>query len=326
MQPSAKGEIVQEYLRKYPSYESKRIARLIVADLPEVFGDAEKARRIVRYYRGACGAQSREELDPEHYLPQVEAPESDSPIWTPYMIEKDAFPILAGGDLHLPYHDQDVLEMFIEHGVSIGAKTVLLAGDLVDFYQISRFEKDPRNRSTNEEVDMLCEVLGLIHSSIPDAQILYKFGNHEERFDKHMMDAAPELYKLPEMHLDSIITGRCSFIKIIKDRRVINANGLNIIHGHEYTGSVTNPVNPARGLFTRAKKSALCFHFHQTSEHSEPTIEDKLITTWSVGCMCERHPLYSPLNKWNHGFADITFGDSTLFNVHNHRIVNYKLM
>lgn len=326
MKASIKGEIVQEYLKKYAAYESKRIARIITAEMPEVFPDIESTRTLIRYYRGALGEANRQDLTPESFVPRIQAPPCEEPEWRPYELKTEDFPILAGGDLHIPYHDQDILEMFIEHGIRTGARTVLLAGDWIDFYLVSHFQKDPRKRSTVEELDILCGVLELLHKHMPEARIVYKLGNHEERFDAHLMNAAPELFKLPELHLSAILMQRCPFIEIVDNRRVIHVNGLNIIHGHEYTGGVTAPVNPARGLFMRAKKSSMCFHFHQTSEHSEPTIEDKLITTWSVGCMCERHPLYSPLNKWNHGFADITLDDDLLFNVHNHRIVHYKLM
>jgi len=44
---------------------------------PEVFASAEKARSIVRYYRGANGSENRSELNPEHYVPRFTAPKSD---------------------------------------------------------------------------------------------------------------------------------------------------------------------------------------------------------------------------------------------------------
>jgi hypothetical protein len=69
----------------------------------------------------------------------------------------------------------------------------------------------------------------------------------------------------------------------------------------------------------------MCFHFHQTSEHTEPTISGEIITCWSVGCLCNLHPEYMPLNKWNHGFAEI-YNEDGFFNVKNRKIINYKLL
>ncbi len=89
--------------------------------------------------------------------------------------------------------------------------------------------------------------------------------------------------------------------------------------------NISNPVNPARGLYNRAKKIALYFHFHQTSEHNESAINGDIITTWSGGCMCDLHPEYLPLNKWNNGFVEI-YNDDEFFNIRNRKIVNYRLV
>lgn len=320
------GELTKEYLRKYPSYGSTRIARLLFKEFPVEFGNIEKARRIIRYYRGSTGIKDRTHLSPETYIPRVEVPPSDEIIYEPYILGKERFPIIIGSDAHIPYHDQDILEMFVDRAIRIRARTIILNGDWIDFHLLSRFVRDPRKRDIKGELDLLVQILKLIHEKVPHAKLIYKFGNHEERFDIYLMQAAPEMYKLPEMKLSSLLLQKCPFITIVEMKRVIHAEGLNIIHGHEYKNAIITPVNPARGLFMRAKKSAICGHFHQTSEHSEPTIEDKLITTWSTGCMCEKHPQYMPLNNWNHGFAEVYLSEEGLYNVINRRIVNYKLL
>lgn len=326
MSISIQGELTKEYLRRFPSYGSRRIARILYSEFPIEFGSIEKARKYIRYYRGSSGIENRSKLTAETFIPRVEVPESDAISYDPFVLEKKDFPILIGSDAHIPYHDQDVIEMFIDRGVEIGAKTVILNGDWIDFYMISHFTRDPRMRSIKEELDEFLEIAEIIHKTIPQARLILKFGNHEERFDAYLMNAAPEMFKLPEMKLSSLLSQKCSYIEIVEMKRVIHAEGLNIIHGHEYKNAIITPVNPARGLFIRAKKSAICGHFHQTSEHSEPTIEDKLITTWSTGCMCDRHPQYMPLNNWNHGFAEVYLDEEGLYHVINRRIVNYKML
>jgi hypothetical protein len=44
-----------------------------------------------------------------------------------------------------------------------------------------------------------------------------------------------------------------------------------------------------------------------------------ITTTWSLGCLCELHPAYLPINKWNHGFAIVDV-DGNNFHVRNKRI------
>lgn len=326
MTATARGELVKEYLLKYPYLGSRRLARLLHNEFPLEFRDVELARRVIRYYRGSSGDIDKAKLTEETFIPKVEMPESDEILYEPFGLTKEFFPVMIGSDAHVPYHDQDVLELFVERAITIKAKTFILNGDWIDFHLLSRFVKDPRKRDVLGEIEQLCEILRIIHETVPEARIVYKFGNHEERFDLYLMNAAPELFKLPEMRLSFLLKQRCPFVEIVEMKRVIHAEGLNIVHGHEYKHSIISPVNPARGLFIRAKKSAICGHFHQTSEHSEPTIEDKLITTWSTGCMCDRHPQYMPLNNWNHGFAEIHWDEEGLYHVRNRRVVNYKLL
>lgn len=112
----------------------------------------------------------------------------------------------------------------------------------------------------------------------------------------------------------------------VADRRVIRLGKLNVIHGHEYRPGVQAPVNPARGIFLRAKSAVLCGHFHNTSEHHEPTITGKPQGAWSVGCACALDPFYMPLNKWNRGFALVHVGRGGDFRVENKRVINGEMV
>ena len=80
-------------------------------------------------------------------------------------------------------------------------------------------------------------------------------------------------------------------------------------------------------LFLKAKTSCFQGHNHQTSEHTEPTLTGKMVTTWSLGCLCELHPAYMPLNRWNHGFAIVDLGaNKDDFEFRNKRIFNGKIL
>ena len=116
-----------------------------------------------------------------------------------------------------------------------------------------------------------------------------------------------------------------SGIEIVESRQMMKVGKLHVIHGHELGRSVFSPVNPARGLYLKAKKSALCAHYHQTSEHVEKNLDDKIESCWTIGCLCYMKPDYSPVNKWNHGFAEIVEDDG-MYAVKNYKIVNGKVV
>lgn len=336
MPASSKGEIVLEYLRKYPSCSSKELARLIKFEIPLYEGDEENIRAMIRYYRGANGDSNRKKLSIDKYCPKIIIPDSSEFDYSPILIKDDEYPILVGADAHFPYHSQDSIEAFFDYGEYIKPKTIVLLGDWLDMYSISKFIKDPRCVDVKGEISMLKEVLKQVRKTFPKARIIYKFGNHEERWDNFVMTHAPEIFKMDCTHLSEILKmdnpsdkTEVGFnkldIEIVEDKKLIKAKHLYIIHGHEYTFSIQNPVNPARGLYLRAKKSALCAHFHQSSEHSEQSISGEMTTAWSIGCLCNLKARYSPLNKWNNGFAKIDLEDEH-FKVENKRIINGRIL
>jgi predicted phosphodiesterase len=319
------GDITKEYLKKYPSAGSFNIAKIMVDENKTIFESIEHARHLVRYYRGANGVKDRLKMNEKSYMARIDIAPADETDFTPYKLSENDFPIIVGADVHIPYYDQDAIEIFIERIDEMKPKTIILAGDWIDFYSISRYQHDPRKRTVKSELELFNDILDAIQKVSSKAKIIFKYGNHEERYDNYLMQKAPELFAIDSIQLENILNLKSRSIDIVKDKRVIKISHLNLIHGHEYVFSISNPVNPARGLFNRAKKTSMCFHFHQTSEHTEPTISGEIITCWSVGCLCNLHPEYMPLNKWNHGFAEI-YNEDGFFNVKNRKIINYKLL
>ena len=59
MNKQVTGELAREYCRKFPTAATKEIARALITDHPDVFRNQEHARSLVRYYRGAIGAEQK---------------------------------------------------------------------------------------------------------------------------------------------------------------------------------------------------------------------------------------------------------------------------
>ena len=322
---TAKGELVKTYLVQYPHSSTQYISHLIFTDHPSFFDNSEQARSMVRYYRGATGTKNRGNLAPEFFLPKIQVEDSFKKDYSPYIITDTEYPILVGADAHMPFHDQDAVETFFEYGLKIKAKTIVLLGDWLDLLLMSVFTKDPTMMEPQDEIDMLKRLLEQVLAAYPKGtKIIYKYGNHEERFEDYIKRNAPHLYKCAKVTLEEQL-GLGDKITIVKDKRIIKVGDLYMIHGHEYRFAIANPVNPARGLYLRAKKSALCAHFHQTSEHTETSISGTVTADWSIGALCDLHPEYMPLNKWNLGFAHLENRDNH-FIVDNHRIINGKIV
>jgi len=230
--------------------------------------------------------------------------------------------ILLISDIHIPYHNIQALTSALRYGIEHEVNTILINGDLIDFYAISRFQKDPRKRNFGNEVLMTRQFLATLRELFPTQAIYFKCGNHDVRYEHYIMEKAPDLLSIGEFNLESLLHLDKFNIQFIPDKQLIHAGKLTILHGHELGKSVFSPVNVARGLYLRAKDNALCGHSHQTSNHVEPNINGKVVACWSVGCLSELHPEYSPINKYNHGFAHIQVMDGGDFEVQNFTIIN----
>jgi len=325
-----KGEIVLKYLEKYPNHPNLTIAKALHKDYPEIFRDSEQARQSVRYYRGASGKNNRNKLKDKTYVRpkgkvgwKFPLPPSWSNEWVPFELDYPKTLVLS--DIHVPFHDVSAVEAAVKFGRRYKPKLLLLNGDIHDCYALSKWLKDPTLRNFPDEIEMLKQFFAYIKERL-NCDIVWKVGNHEKRYEHYMFTRAPDLVGTDLWEYSKLIDAENLGIQIVKDERIIKLGRLPIVHGHEFSRNTYNPVNPARGLFLRGIHTALTGHWHQTSDHNERTMLGKVITTWSTGCLCDLHPQYAPINKWNHGFAIVELGKEDYFSVTNKRISDGEVL
>lgn len=233
---------------------------------------------------------------------------------------------LVLSDAHFPYHDKETIEIAFKEAKRRKVSGALFNGDMMDCHHLSSFDKDPSAPRYIEEVKKAQQFFGWARERLPKARMVYKAGNHEERLDRYILNRAPELFGLKNVTTPKIVGLEDFGIEWVTEKRAVRLGLLNVIHGHEYKERIQAPVNPARGLFLRSKTVAMCGHFHQTSEHHEPTLEGKPKGCWSTGCACGLNPPYCPLNRWNHGFAFVEIASDGKFSVHNKRVMKGELV
>jgi hypothetical protein len=306
------GTIVKEYLERFPMIPSLTLAKKIFAENSTVFTHIDHARKIIRYYRGQCGKENRRTLGVKKYLKDAGAlnpfdiPESDNIPWVPVHIPEGLNSGLVFSDSHFPYHDVQAINSMLDY--TIGHRKpnfILINGDGIDCYQLSKFNRDIRNRSFSDELWQWIEFLNILQKLFPGIKIYWKLGNHERRWEFYLRVKAPELLDMEEYKFQNILKIRGVEQVDVIDLVPVFTGRLPWLHGHEMQGGATSPVNPARGLFLKTLTSSVVSHHHRSSAHSELDLKEKLMSWWSLGCLCGLHPEYNPINKWNHGFAYI---------------------
>jgi predicted phosphodiesterase len=319
-----KAQLCAEYREKYGwDMPTLKLSRIVYNDNPLLFTGVESVRRILRAIEGkGSNRTTLRKAMPERERNPYKLPESDEAIYQPYELKAKRLLVLS--DIHIPYHSIDAITCAFDYAKKEKPDAILLNGDTIDFFGLSRFMKDPKKRSVAHELQAFKELVDVIKKTF-NAKIYYKMGNHCERYEHFLWMKAHELVGIEEFDFSNIIKARAEGIEIIKDKRIMKAGDLNIIHGHEFGGSVFSPVNIARGLFLKGKVSAMQGHNHSTSEHTESNMNGEITTTWSLGCLCELHPAYLPINKWNWGMALIDI-DGQNFEVRNKRIFKGKVL
>jgi predicted phosphodiesterase len=319
-----KSQLCADYREKYGwDMPTLKLSRIIFKDNPLLFRDVEAVRLKLRGIEGKSDNRvGVRKVVPERPKNPYNLPQSDEAIFQPYALESKRLLVLS--DIHIPYHSIDAITCTFDYAKKEKPDAILLNGDTLDFFGLSRFAKDPKARSFAHELKTFKEFMDVLKKTF-NAKIYFKIGNHEERYFHFLWMKAHEIVGVEEFELENIIKSRAEGIEIIKDKRIMKAGDLNIIHGHEFGGSVFSPVNIARGLFLKGKVSAMQGHNHQTSEHTESNMNGEITTTWSLGCLCELHPAYLPINKWNWGFSLIDI-DGQDFEVRNKRIYKGKVL
>lgn len=318
------GKEAERLVREFPETDSRTLARRLSK---EFFIPLDVARSRIRYVRGANGKAHRERRTVDRPKGKAgqkpKCPPSMCETWEPFICNAKRALILS--DIHIPYHDEDAVDAAVAWGKKQNPDTVILNGDTVDFYQLSRFVKDPRKRHTKDEIEKVKNFLGFIRAEFPKADLVYKMGNHDERWDHYLWNHAPELCDFEHVQLHVILEFADHGITMVGDQRPIMCGKLPVFHGHELPKGMTNPVNMARGAYLRMADTVLVGHGHRTSSHTEPNWKHEEVATWSTGCLCGLNPEYARINKWNHGFAFVEVATDGEFNLMNLRVNKGKV-
>jgi len=323
VQVNVRANLVRSYIlennKSKNPLSKKKLSELISYKYPDL-GDPEAIRSTLRALTGSHGDYKRSKLKTIEW---ITIPDPEVEDYSKVEVNDKRIGILS--DIHLPYYDKKALVSAVNSIKNFDATTIILNGDIIDCYHLSNFDKDPRNRSFKYELDMLKNFFEDIRKAFPKARILYKIGNHEERYERAILQRLPALIDLDLVSFENVIKAKEFGIEVIKNKRVIKIGKLNVIHGHEIRAGIISPVNIARGFFLKTKASTLGGHHHRTSEHIEHDLNGDFIGCFSTGCLCGLTPGYMPINSWNHGFALMeNYGND--FHVRNLKIINGKVL
>lgn len=305
-----------------------QLARIIYKENNLLFKDVEDARNFLRRIEGKSGkSQIRTtHKHPERPRNPYNLPVSFQEKREPFVLPKACNNILLISDLHIPYHDVDAITIALDYGKKNKVNTIFINGDLIDCHHGSKFESDPNKRSFKQEFDATKQFLVSLRKLFPKAEIYWLKGNHCIRWEKFLLRKVREIFDDSYFQLENRLRLNEERVHLLDDKVLVKAGKLSITHGHHVFKGIFSPVSPARGAYMKAKQSVIVGHLHRASHHPEIDLDGNVVSCWSVACLCELRPDYSPLvSNFQHGFAHITVEDNGQYHVRNFQIIKGKL-
>ena len=185
------------------------------------------------------------------------------------MSNKSKDRILVVGDMHAPFACQKTLKQIYEIAAKEKPTHIVQVGDMYDFFCFSRYSRSMNWMMPEQELQLgrkkAAEFWATIKKAAPKAKCFQLLGNHDERLIKRVLEKAPELESVTDIHSYFCFPG----VTTLKDYRhelVIGdiifhhgylsgkgqhkrKNAMNFVGGHTHLGYVDYEVMAGKVLW-----------------------------------------------------------------------------
>lgn len=319
-------DIARQYRAKHPDMQLQTLAKLIYNKESLFFPNVEAVRQSLKYITGKQGVKKRrfipeEDIEPIRNSKPFDIPMPESDDLKPYILPVGFNNFILAGDFHIPNHRVEPIKAMMKYAKENNITQLFINGDFLDNTPFTRHFRTPIDRTTVFDYFEAAENM-LMYLKTHFKEIYWLEGNHDFWYKRWLISKAPELFGDPHYDLQTRLKLIEKGIHWIGQEHLVKAGHLNIIHGHIVMKG-GGYANAARQLYLKTKANTICSHVHVESSHTEPNLDDKMVTTFTTGCMCTLRPEYQPYGgKACHGFAHITVERSKNFKVRNFRIEN----
>jgi len=204
------------------------------------------------------------------------------------------------GDTHGVFVDQRVWASVLDFVRDFKPDAIHLMGDIADFYDISRFSKDPTRRvMLAKEIDFTKTVIlaEIRRAAGQKCKIDWIEGNHEERLQKYLWRQAPELAGVPSMEMEALFDMNRYGISYVRGN--ITVGDLQLTHGNlvrKHSGYTAKAMLDDYGM------SVMHNHTHRLGSVYKTDRSGEYVA-YENGCLCRTDLDYVDHPNWQHGFS-----------------------
>jgi len=230
-------------------------------------------------------------------------------------IDKNSIEVqLVINDLHVPYQDNEAIELVLKFGKNLKPDKLFILGDYMDMYSCSTFDRNPE-RVTNlqTEFNIGKELLYRIMDEIKPSQTIFTEGNHTDRLRKFLWN-------------NPILNGCID----IKEKLGINDLGIdyyeygkNYVYKNKLIYTHGNKINKhsaytAKNMLDDLGLSVIMGHTHKLGTHYRTDYSGAKVAVEN-GCLCQTDLALEWFRKeiidWQKGITVIKWVDDR-FNIH----------
>ncbi len=226
-------------------------------------------------------------------------------------------------DTHNPFQDQRVVrevELFL---FELQPELMVYPGDMGDFYQLSKFNKDPeRADKLQTDLDSTALLFKRHREGMPNTRMIFALGTHEDRLRRFLWGNSPALKSLRCLTVEGLYKLKENEIECVDFEEGVLINGnFMVIHGDLVRA---HAGYTAKGMSDKHGGSGIHGHSHRGGSYFK---RDRfgVYGWWENFCLCTLNPDWIQNPNWQQGFSLVHFkGDR--FWVEQMQIINRKFM
>jgi hypothetical protein len=212
-------------------------------------------------------------------------------------------------DFHVPFVDDKWLAFLLKKLKADIPDKLIISGDFLDLYSISRFDSAPcRADDLEYELTIAREILQKFRDISKKMEIVFIVGNHEARMETFLSRGKNKaLFNLACLKIENLLN--FNTYKVTKIDHIYHLNDSYIITHGSRCG-----LTAAQAECLSFVSSGMSGHVHKHIPFRRHTLNSKL--QWdSLPCMCDiDHAGYAINIKhtWENGFAEIEYAKDTV--------------
>lgn len=218
--------------------------------------------------------------------------------------------VVVLGDMQVPYHDTDTLEVVNQWLEDFKPDRVVFNGDILDATGLGKYPVSPdRTGKFKDDVEGCREILErydyLLKDLNPTVQVYFNEGNHEDRIRRYLWTNASELAEVSSIQhllgLDDLNWQYTPYYNPMEQvgRIGTDLNGLLVIHGWQFkkwSGA------SALAAWQQFGGSGVMGHTHRLGAFYHRNYHE--VNAWfEGGCLCSLNPHYTILPDWQQGMV-----------------------